>query len=87
LFKGGLSTVLRECTGNSVFFITYEFTRYQLLSALKRRRAPKLLGEPGPKDLHGNKYSNLFLEGVIDVLSGGLAGSMVKDKTFRSSLC
>ena len=71
LFKGGFSTLLRECTGNSVFFMTYEFTRYRLLSALKYHEARKLLAEPWQKDLYGKSYSKIIVEGVVDVISGG----------------
>ena len=78
LFKGGFSTLLRECTGNSVFFMTYEFTRYRLLSALKYHEARKLLAEPWQKDLYGKSYSKIIVEGVVDVISGGLSGMMVR---------
>lgn len=77
LFRGGFSTLLRECTGNSFFFTTYELTRYRLLTALEfpgTLESQPTKAEPWKQFLYGKNYSKIMVEGAVDVLSGGLAG-------------
>lgn len=79
LFKGGLTTLIRECIGNSFFFTTYEFTRYWLLSSLNYSEdigLPQNEADPWRKYLYGKAYSKVMVEGTVDILSGGLAGMM-----------
>lgn len=77
VFRGGVSTLLRECTGNSFFFATYEFSRYRMLRALEY--CNEVESQPTKADswnrvLRGQSHSKMMVEGVVDVLSGGLAG-------------
>lgn len=77
LFRGGFSTLLRECTGNSFFFTTYELTRYRLLTALEypdKLESQPTKADPWKQLLYGKTYSKIMVEGAVDVLSGGLAG-------------
>lgn len=58
IFRGALTTLLREALGNSVFFCTYEYVRYYMHLQLKEASA---------------KHGNLVDMG-IGIVSGGLGG-------------
>ncbi|XP_038690749.1 mitochondrial arginine transporter BAC1 isoform X2 [Tripterygium wilfordii] len=58
IFRGGLTTFLRESLGNAVFFSVYEYVRYYMHSQLKAASF---------------EHSNLFDMGV-GIVSGGLGG-------------
>ncbi|KAL0916879.1 hypothetical protein M5K25_014429 [Dendrobium thyrsiflorum] len=59
MFRGGLTTLLRESIGNAVFFTTYESSRYYMHSNLNhpKGQASKLLQDAG-----------------IGIITGGLSG-------------
>ncbi|XP_038690750.1 mitochondrial arginine transporter BAC1 isoform X3 [Tripterygium wilfordii] len=61
IFRGGLTTFLRESLGNAVFFSVYEYVRYYMHSQLKAASF---------------EHSNLFDMGV-GIVSGGLGGVAV----------
>lgn len=63
IFRGGVTTLLREAIGNVVFFSTYENIRYYMHLQLKGI---------------SSKQSNLIDIGV-GILSGGLSGVAVSD--------
>lgn len=88
LFKGGFATFVRECVGNSFFFTTYEFSRHGLLSACKSYENPMIpqcKADHLQRYLHDKRHSKVVLEGVVDVLSGGVAGMVVSGEI--SELC
>lgn len=79
LFRGGSSTFLRECVGNSFFFMTYELCRYRLLSPSKLHKDSMIQqyqGDQMQKYESGKNHSNAAIEGVVDIVCGGLAGVM-----------
>ncbi|KAL6197184.1 hypothetical protein ACLB2K_032796 [Fragaria x ananassa] len=61
IFRGGFTTLLREATGNAVFFSVYEYVRYQMHLQLNSA---------------SSGHKNLIDLGV-GVLSGGLSGIAV----------
>ncbi|KAM7500774.1 hypothetical protein LguiA_025188 [Lonicera macranthoides] len=58
VFRGGLTTLLRESIGNAVFFMTYEYVRYYMHSQLKL----------------ASSDSNNLIDLGVGVMSGGLGG-------------
>ncbi|KAG1368369.1 putative E3 ubiquitin-protein ligase RING1a [Cocos nucifera] len=62
IFRGGLTTLLRESIGNAVFFSTYEFSRYYM---------NKQLNSPSSTRSHRSK---LLTDAGIGIVSGGLSG-------------
>lgn len=73
LYRGGLSTFLRESIGNAVFFSTYELSRHYLHSQLNS--APSALSH----------HSKLLIDTGIGIVTGGLSGTAVsKDKSSTS---
>ncbi|XP_057948611.1 mitochondrial arginine transporter BAC1 isoform X2 [Malania oleifera] len=58
IFRGGLTTLLRESFGNAVFFSVYEYARHYMHLQLKTA---------------SSGYSNLIDAG-IGIMSGGIAG-------------
>ncbi|XP_074587606.1 mitochondrial arginine transporter BAC1 isoform X1 [Curcuma longa] len=63
LYRGGLSTFLRESIGNAVFFSTYELSRHYLHSQLNS--APSALSH----------HSKLLIDTGIGIVTGGLSGT------------
>lgn len=59
IFRGGLTTLLRESIGNAVFFTTYESTRYHMHSRLNQT---------------GGRVSKLLQDVGIGIITGGLSG-------------
>lgn len=76
MFRGGITTLLRESVGNSVFFCTYEFSRSYLQAATRGQlfKSKLILGETQPST---NILSDVLLEAAIATTSGGLAGIAV----------
>ncbi|KAI5077536.1 hypothetical protein GOP47_0007360 [Adiantum capillus-veneris] len=74
VFRGGFSTMLRECTGNSFFFTTYEFSRHRMLRALECLDDVNSETHSWKRYLRGQSHSKIMMEGAVDTLSGGLAG-------------
>lgn len=69
IFRGGLSTLLRESIGNAVFFSTYELSRHHLHKQLSF--------SPSASSHH----SKVLVDTGIGIVTGGLAGTAVsKDK-------
>lgn len=66
IFRGGSATLLRECTGNAVFFAVYEYLRYHIHSRLE-----------GSKLKDG-----YLVDMGIGVLTGGLGGIAVRGFSF-----
>ncbi|RWW61104.1 hypothetical protein BHE74_00031882 [Ensete ventricosum] len=65
IFRGELSTLLRESIGNAVFFSTYELTRHHL---------HKQLSFSPPASSHRSK---VLVDTGIGIVTGGLAGTAV----------
>ncbi|XP_008776253.1 mitochondrial arginine transporter BAC1 [Phoenix dactylifera] len=62
IFRGGLTTLLRESIGNAMFFSTYEFSRYYMNKQLN-----------SPSSTHSHQ-SKLLMDAGIGIISGGLGG-------------
>ncbi|XP_057826363.2 mitochondrial arginine transporter BAC1 isoform X1 [Cryptomeria japonica] len=73
LFRGGLTTFLRESIGNAVFFSTYELTRYHMLSIISvhAKVNPQMDSQSSQ---FVNYSSKIVIEAGVGVVSGGLAG-------------
>ncbi|WOK99732.1 mitochondrial arginine transporter BAC1 [Canna indica] len=63
LFRGGLPTFLRESIGNTVFFSTYELSRYYLHDQFSSGASAT------------SQHSKLFVDTGISVITGGLSGT------------
>uniref|UniRef100_A0A804IZ23 Uncharacterized protein n=1 Tax=Musa acuminata subsp. malaccensis TaxID=214687 RepID=A0A804IZ23_MUSAM len=63
IFRGGLSTFLRESIGNAVFFSTYELSRHHLHKQLSF--------SPSASSHH----SKVLVDTGIGIVTGGLAGT------------
>ncbi|KAK8967613.1 Mitochondrial arginine transporter BAC1 [Platanthera guangdongensis] len=59
IFRGGLTTLLRESIGNAIFFTTYESTRYYVHSRLSQTRG---------------RVSKILQDVGIGIITGGLSG-------------
>ncbi|KAF9611355.1 hypothetical protein IFM89_030900 [Coptis chinensis] len=62
LFRGGVTTILRESIGNAVFFSTYEYIRHYM----QLQRNPALSGS--------NDQPNALIDVGVGIVSGGVAG-------------
>ncbi|KAF5194113.1 Mitochondrial carrier protein, expressed [Thalictrum thalictroides] len=62
LFRGGITTLLRESVGNAVFFSTYEYIRYYMQLQLN----PPLSGS--------SNQPNALIDVGVGIMSGGIAG-------------
>ncbi|KAL4626862.1 hypothetical protein ACB092_05G127400 [Castanea dentata] len=58
IFRGGFTTLLRESSGNAVFFSVYEYVRYYMHSQLKA----------------ASSENSHLIDAGIGILSGGLGG-------------
>ncbi|PIA36588.1 hypothetical protein AQUCO_03300054v1 [Aquilegia coerulea] len=65
LFRGGLTTLLRESIGNAVFFSTYEYVRYYMQLHLN------------PPSSGSNNQPNALIDVGVGIMSGGAAGVAV----------
>ncbi|KAA8515231.1 hypothetical protein F0562_018539 [Nyssa sinensis] len=70
IFRGGITTLLRESLGNAVFFINYEYIRYYMHLHLKDESS-------------SSSQTNLIDVGV-GIMSGGLSGIAVSFFVFRN---
>lgn len=61
IFRGGFTTLLRESSGNAVFFSVYEYVRYYMHSQLKA----------------ASSENSHMIDAGIGILSGGLGGVAV----------
>lgn len=62
IFRGGLTTLLRESIGNAVFFSTYEFSRYYMNKQLNSTSSTP------------SYQSKILMDAGIGIVSGGLGG-------------
>jgi solute carrier family 25 (mitochondrial carnitine/acylcarnitine transporter), member 20/29 len=72
IFRGGVATLVREAIGNSVFFGSYEFSRYWMhlhLDSMPGMEKNRMLNDIG-----------------IGIISGGFSGIAVSPISFSSEI-